>query len=48
MISTKGGKTVYSVPAYDSPVFITSQDILDLELSWFAREGKYMKQYKHE
>ena len=48
MVSTKGGKTVYSVPAYDSPVFITSQDILDLELSWFAREGKYMKQYKHE
>ena len=48
MISTKGSKTVYSVPAYDSPVFITSQDILDLELSWFAREGKYMKQYKHE
>lgn len=48
MISTKGGKTVYSVPAYDSPVFITSQDILTLDQSWFVREGKYMKQYKHE
>lgn len=48
MISTKGDKTVYSVPAYDSPVFITSQDILTLDQSWYVREGKYMKQYKHE
>ena len=48
MISIKGDKTVYSVPAYDSPVFITSQDILTLDQSWYVREGKYMKQYKHE
>ena len=40
-------ETVYNVPAYDSPVFITSQDILDLHYSWYVREGKAMKQHKH-
>ena len=47
MISTSKGKTVYSVPAYDSPVFITSQDILDLHYSWYVREGKSMTQQKY-
>jgi hypothetical protein len=47
MISTSKGTTTYFVPAYDSPVFITSQDILDLHYSWYVREGKAMKQYKH-
>lgn len=44
IVSSKG-KTVYSVPVYDSPAFITSQDILDLDRSWFVREGKEMKRY---
>ena len=43
MISTQGGKTTYSVPAYDSPVFITSMDILSLGQSWYVREGKNPK-----
>ena len=47
MIKTSKGTTSYSVPAYDSPVFITSQDILDLHYSWYVRDGKTMKQYKH-
>ena len=47
MISTSKGTTTYNVPAYDSPAFITSQDILDLHYSWYVREGKAMKQYKH-
>ena len=46
-ITSSKGATVYTVPVYDSPAFITSQDILDTEQSWYAREGKYMKQYKH-
>ena len=48
MITSQGGKTVYGVPAYDSPVFITSRDLLTLEESWYVREGKSMKQYIHE
>ena len=47
MIATSKGNTTYYVPAYDSPVFITSQDILDLHYSWYVRDGKTMKQYKH-
>ena len=47
MISTSKGVTTYSVPAYDSPTFITSQDILDLHYSWYVREGKTMTQHKH-
>ena len=39
-IKASKGKTVYSVPAYDSPVFITSADILTLDQSWYVREGK--------
>lgn len=39
-IKASKGKTVYSVPAYDSPVFITSADILTLDHSWYVREGK--------
>lgn len=46
-ITAKGGSTVYEVPAYDSPAFITSMDILTLDQSWYVREGKTMKQYKH-
>lgn len=41
------GETSYFVPAYDSPAFITSEDILSLDQSWYVREGKTMKQYKH-
>ena len=47
MIESSKGTTTYHVPAYDSPTFITSQDILDLHYSWYVREGKAMKQYKH-
>lgn len=46
-ISRTGNATVYNVPVYDSPAFITSEDILTLDYSWYVREGKYMKQYKH-
>ena len=46
-ISRAGNATVYNVPVYDSPAFITSEDILTLDYSWYVREGKYMKQYQH-
>lgn len=46
-ISFKKGTTTYSVPVYDSPAFITSLDILSIDQSWYVREGKTMKQYKH-
>lgn len=46
-IKTSRGKTVYSVPAYDSPAFITSMDILSYDESWFVREGKTMKRFNH-
>ena len=32
-----GGKTVYSVPAYDSPVFVTDLRLLDLAKSWYVK-----------
>ena len=44
-IGSSGERTTYSVPVYDSPTFITSQDILTLDKSWFVREGKNMKRY---
>ena len=44
-IERSEGRTVYTVPVYDSPAFITSQDILALDQSWFVREGKNMKRY---
>lgn len=44
-IERSKGRTTYSVPVYDSPAFITSQDILTLDKSWFVREGKNMKRY---
>ena len=44
-IERSEGRTVYTVPVYDSPAFITSQDILTLDQSWFVREGKNMKRY---
>ena len=34
-----GEWTVYSVPCYDSPAFVTDCAILDLDASWFVREG---------
>ena len=37
------GKTVYDVPVYDSPAFVTSMDLLSLDYSWYVREGKNMK-----
>ena len=46
-ISSSRGYTEYSVPVYDSPTFITSQDILTLDQSWYVRDGKTMKQYQH-
>ena len=39
-ISVKGGKTVYRVPVYDSPAFITSMDLLSLDYSWYVKDGK--------
>ena len=36
--------TVYSVPVYDSPVFITSMDILTYDESWYVRDGKSLIQ----
>ena len=39
-IKTSRGRTVYSVPVYDSPAFITSADLLTLDQSWYVREGK--------
>lgn len=46
-VKTSKGKTVYTVPVYDSPAFITSMDILSYDQSWFVREGKTMKRYNH-
>lgn len=34
-----GEWTVYSVSCYDSPAFVTDRTILDLDASWFVREG---------
>ena len=38
-IRRDGAQTVYSVPVYDSPTFVTDRGILDLESSWYVREG---------
>lgn len=46
-ISKRGDVTCYKVPVYDSPTFICSMDLLSYDESWYVREGKYMKQYKH-
>jgi hypothetical protein len=43
-VKNKDGIT-YDVPVYDSPAFITSMDILNLDQSWYVREGKTMIQY---
>jgi hypothetical protein len=34
-----GEWTVYTVPCYDSPTFVTDRGILDLDASWFVRAG---------
>ena len=34
-----GAETVYTVPCYDSPAFVTDRGILDLDASWFVRVG---------
>jgi len=36
-IRAEGGRTVYSVPGYDSPTFITDRSVLTLDESWEAR-----------
>ena len=36
-ISVRDGRTSYRLPAYDSPAFVTSRTVLDLELSEYAR-----------
>jgi hypothetical protein len=38
-IRKEGEWTVYYVPCYDSPSFVTDRGILNLESSWFVREG---------
>ena len=32
-----GKRTIYTVPAYDSPAFIADRSILSLDKSWFVR-----------
>ena len=36
-VKRSGEKTVYSVPIYDSPVFITERKLLDLAVTWYIR-----------
>ena len=36
-IRAEDGRTVYSVPGYDSPTFITDRSVLTLDESWEAR-----------
>ena len=36
-IRAVNGRTVYSVPGYDSPTFITDRSVLTLDESWEAR-----------
>ena len=36
-VNRSGEKTVYSVPIYDSPVFITERKLLDLAVTWYIR-----------
>lgn len=42
-IKSSKGKTIYEVPVYDSPAFVTSMNLLSLDYSWYVREGKNMK-----
>ena len=36
-VSREGGRTVFTVPAYDSPAFIAPKGLLSLEKSWYVR-----------
>lgn len=38
-VRTGGAETVYTVPCYDSPAFVTDRALLTLDASWFVSEG---------